>query len=84
MIILDEPTSAIDPLQEYDLLNKYIDISMHKTCIIISHRVGICQKADNIIVMHQGRVVETGNHKELLEKNGKYCELWKAQAQWYK
>ncbi len=84
VIILDEPTSAIDPLQEYDLLNKYIDISMHKTCIIISHRVGICQKADNIIVMHHGRVVETGNHKELLEKNGKYCELWKAQAQWYK
>lgn len=83
VIILDEPTSAIDPLQEYDLLNKFIEISKQKTCIIVSHRVGICKKADKIVVLHNGQIVETGNHIELLRNKSKYYELWKAQAQWY-
>ena len=83
IIVFDEPTSAIDPLQEYDLLNKFIEIAKQKTCIIISHRVGICKKADKIVVLHNGQIVETGNHHELLKNKSKYYELWRAQAQWY-
>lgn len=83
VVILDEPTSAIDPLQEYELLNKFIEISKQKTCIVISHRVGICKKADKIVVLHNGKIVEIGNHMELLKNKSKYYELWKSQAQWY-
>lgn len=83
IIILDEPTSAIDPLLEYDLLNQYINAKDNHTCIIISHRVGICKKADKIFVMDKGKIVEQGTHTELIEKKGKYFNLWDAQAKWY-
>lgn len=83
IVVLDEPTSAIDPLLEYELLNKFLNIAKEKTCIIISHRVGLCKKADKIIVMNEGKVVEQGKHNELINKKGKYYELWNAQAQWY-
>lgn len=83
IIVLDEPTSAIDPLFEYELLNQFITVSAQKTCIIISHRVGICKKADKILVMHHGKLVEQGSHEELLGQKGTYFELWNSQAQWY-
>lgn len=83
IVILDEPTSAIDPLQEYQLLNKFIELAKEKTCIIISHRVGICKKADKIVVLHDGKLVEVGTHEELLKAKNKYFELWTAQSQWY-
>ncbi len=83
IIILDEPTSAIDPLLEYDLLNQYINAKKDHTCIIISHRVGICKKADKIFVMDKGKIVEQGTHTELIVKKGKYFNLWDAQAKWY-
>lgn len=83
IVILDEPTSAIDPLLEYDLLNQFLDIAKDRTCIVISHRIGLCKKADNIIVMHKGEIVEQGPHDLLIRNNGKYCELWSAQSKWY-
>ncbi len=83
IVVLDEPTSAIDPLLEYDLLNQFMEIAKNRTCIVISHRIGLCKKANQIIVMDKGKVVETGTHESLMEKNGKYSELWNAQAKWY-
>lgn len=83
LLVLDEPTSAIDPLKEYALLNRFIKISKEKTSIIISHRVGICRKADVILVMDDGKLAEIGKHDDLLAAGAKYCELWNAQAKWY-
>ena len=83
MLILDEPTSAIDPLHEYKILKQFTKMAAGKTCIIVSHRVGICRKADKVIVMDNGRVAAIGTHEQLLEQGGKYAELWNSQAQWY-
>ena len=84
LVVLDEPTSAIDPLLEYDLLNQFLDIAKNRTCIVISHRIALCKKADKIIVMHKGEIVEEGTHDLLIKNNGKYYELWTAQSKWYK
>lgn len=82
IIILDEPTSALDPLVEYEILNQFMDITNDKTSIIISHRVGICTKADKIIVMQSGKIIECGNHHELLQMKGEYYKIWSSQARW--
>ena len=82
-IILDETTSALDPLVEYDILSQFIEMIKEKTSVIISHRVGICRTADKIIVMKDGRVQECGRHEELLHAGGEYARLWEAQAKWY-
>ena len=83
VVVLDEPTSAIDPMLEYDLLNQFLNVAKEKTCIVISHRIGLCKKADNIIVMEKGRIVGQGRHEYLVENNEKYRELWNAQSKWY-
>ena len=83
-MVLDEPTSAIDPLAEMELLKKFLENCQGKTAIIVSHRVGICTCADKVIVMQKGRVAEYGSHEELLERSGVYQEMFKAQAKWYK
>ncbi|MBP1588110.1 MAG: ABC transporter ATP-binding protein, partial [Clostridia bacterium] len=69
VVVLDEPTSAIDPMLEYDLLNQFLNVAKEKTCIVISHRIGLCKKADNIIVMEKGRIVGQGRHEYLVENN---------------
>ena len=84
LIILDEPTSAIDPIHEYYLLKQFLKISQNQTGFIISHRVGICKYADKILVMNKGKLVEVGKHEELLKNKGKYFELWEAQASSYR
>ena len=83
IIILDEPASALDPLAEYDILSKLVEMIRGKTSVIISHRVGICRTADRIIVMKGGRMVESGRHEELLQAGGEYAHIWKEQAKWY-
>ena len=84
IIVLDEPTSAIDPLLEFDLLNQFLNMAKNRTCIVISHRIGLCKKADKIVVMHNGKIVEQGTHDFLIQRQGKYSELWNAQSKWYK
>lgn len=54
-----------------------------RTCIIIAHRLGLAKIADRVIVLKEGRVVENGSHKELLEQKGEYSRMWEAQAGWY-
>lgn len=83
MAVFDEVTSALDPLTEVRLFNDIISYCKDITTIIISHRVGVAKKADKIIVMENGRIIEQGNHKQLLDNNGKYTEMWLSQKEWY-
>ena len=83
LVILDEPTSAFDPLIEMDTLKRFLALAQNKTSIIISHRVGLCKYADQIVVMKNGKVCETGTHAELLHKHGEYYQLYSAQSKWY-
>lgn len=83
-IILDEPTAALDPVAEADIYTKFNEIVGDKTAIYISHRLSSCRFCDDIAVFDNGQVVEQGSHEDLISnENGKYHELWFAQAQYY-
>lgn len=83
-IILDEPTAALDPISEYEVYSKFNEIAGTKTAIYISHRLASCRFCDKIAVFHEGEIIQLGSHEELLaDSNGKYYELWNAQAQYY-
>lgn len=85
LLILDEPTAALDPLSEADLYHKFSEMAKGKTAIFISHKLASCKFCDNIAVFHNGGVVQSGSHEELLEcVEGKYYKLWEAQARYYK
>lgn len=83
LIVLDEPTAAIDPIEEANIFDSFKRISVGKTCIFVTHRLGSTQMADRIIVMEKGEIVEEGTHKELMDLKGRYYDLLKSQAQWY-
>ncbi|MED1666976.1 ABC transporter ATP-binding protein [Brevibacillus laterosporus] len=83
VIILDEPTAALDPIAEAQLLEKFIEITDNKTAIFITHRLGSCKNVDRILVLKDGNLVEEGNHEELMQRNGEYAEMFRSQAQWY-
>ena len=83
-IVLDEPTAALDPVAEAEIYAKFNEIAGDKTAIYISHRLSSCKFCDEIAVFDHGEVVQQGTHEELLgEPDGKYYELWNAQAQYY-
>ena len=82
-IILDEPTAALDPMAEAEIYGKFNDIVTDKTAIYISHRLSSCKFCDEIAVFDRGQVVQQGTHDGLVEAEGKYRELWNAQAQYY-
>lgn len=85
MIILDEPTAAIDPLEEARVYKQFDRYAKNHTitAIFITHRLGSARMADKIIVMDQGCIIETGTHEQLMQKAGKYKQLWDAQAAGY-
>ncbi len=83
-IILDEPTAALDPIAEAEIYSRFDEIAGDKTAIYISHRLSSCRFCDEIAVFHEGAVIQQGTHAELVaDENGKYFELWNAQAQYY-
>jgi ATP-binding cassette subfamily B protein len=83
-IILDEPTAALDPVAEADIYSKFNEIAGDKTTIYISHRLSSCKFCDEIIVFHDGEIIQQGTHEDLVaDESGKYYELWNAQAQYY-
>ena len=83
ILVLDEPTAAIDPIQESEMYNRFIKISENKTSIIITHRLGIARAADRIFVLKEGEIVESGTHQDLLAQKGEYYLMWTSQADWY-
>lgn len=80
LMILDEPSSALDPIAEYQLNHAMLSATKDKTVIFISHRLSTTRLADHIIMLENGRIVESGGHDELLKLNGKYAEMWRVQA----
>ena len=84
VIVLDEPTAALDPIAEEQVYEGFSNTVGDRTAVYISHRLSSCQFCDEITVFDKGRIVQKGTHAELLENpEGKYRELWDAQAQYY-
>ncbi len=83
LIIMDEPSSALDPLAEYRLNQELNEIAKDKTVIFISHRLSTVRDADCIYMMENGKIVEAGTHEELLSRGGKYAAMWRVQAGLY-
>ncbi|HKM35923.1 MAG TPA: ABC transporter ATP-binding protein [Lachnospiraceae bacterium] len=84
VVILDEPTAALDPIAEYEIYRQFEDLVKGKTAIYISHRLSSCQFCDKIAVLAEGIVKEYGTHLELVnKKDGIYAEMFAAQAQYY-
>lgn len=84
LIVLDEPTAAIDPIEEANVFCTFKKLSDDRTCIFVTHRLGSTQIADKIVVMEGGKIVEEGTNQELINLKGKYYNLLEAQAKWYK
>ena len=84
ILILDEPSSALDPIAEYQLNSSITEISKDKTVIIISHRLSTTRMVDQIFMLEKGQIVEQGNHDQLMKHNGKYAEMFKMQAEKYR
>ena len=83
ILILDEPTSAVDAKSEYQIFQNIIKNQVGKTTVIISHRFSTVRKAEQIIVLEEGKITERGTHDELVAKNGVYSEMFKLQAEGY-
>lgn len=81
IIILDEPTSAMDPWAEHDWLERFRTLASDRTAVVITHRFTLAMQADIIHVMRAGQIVESGNHQQLLALDGLYAQSWKAQMQ---
>ncbi|WP_101757653.1 ABC transporter ATP-binding protein/permease [Oceanicoccus sp. KOV_DT_Chl] len=79
ILVFDEATSSLDSKSEQAILKAINEISQNHTSLVIAHRLSTIVDADNIVVLDQGQVVEQGNHQQLLEKNGRYADLWQTQ-----
>ncbi|GHV40409.1 multidrug ABC transporter permease [Clostridia bacterium] len=81
--VFDEPSSALDPIAEYDLYKSIMEESVGKTTIFISHRLSSVKDADKVFMLENGEIIERGTHKELMALGGAYCEMFTKQAQNY-
>jgi len=82
-IVLDEPSSALDPIAEHQMFENMMRAAKDRSVVFISHRLSSAVDADKIYLLENGRIVESGSHKELMERNGKYAEMFHLQAQSY-
>lgn len=80
VVVLDEPSSALDPIAEYQLNKTMLQAAEGKSVVFISHRLSTTRHANHIYMMEQGRIIEEGTHEELVRLKGKYAAMWKAQA----
>ena len=83
IIIMDEPSSALDPIAEYELNRSVMEDAREKTVIFISHRLSTTRMADRIYMFSDGEIIESGSHEELMEMDGKYAEMFRVQAEKY-
>ena len=83
VLILDEPTSSVDAKSEYHIFRNILKKQENKTTIIISHRFSTVRKAEKIIVLDHGKIIEEGTHEELLAENKLYKEMFELQAEGY-
>ena len=84
LIIMDEPSSALDPIAEYELNQSILTNAKGKTIIFISHRLSTTRMADRIYMFDDGEIVECGSHDELMRLDGQYAEMYRIQAKKYK
>jgi ATP-binding cassette subfamily B protein len=84
LLILDEPTSALDARAEYNVFERFAELTKGKTAVLISHRFSTVRMADRILVLDKGELIEIGSHEELLIKGGRYAELFDLQAMGYR
>ena len=91
-IVLDEPTSSIDPIEETRIYTQFQRLAEGKCAVVVTHRLGSAKLAHRlgsaklahrVVVMDAGEIVDIGTHEELLSRPGKYNDMWAAQAQWY-
>ncbi|MDR0443531.1 MAG: ABC transporter ATP-binding protein/permease [Treponema sp.] len=82
-MVLDEPTSNLDPLAETEVFKKFLALAEGKTVIMVTHRISVASLADRVVVFKDGEIVEDGSHEKLLSENGEYARLYSTQAQWY-
>jgi ATP-binding cassette subfamily B protein len=83
VLILDEPTAALDALAEYEVYRRFAELTAGRTTIFISHRFSTVRMAQQILVLADGHLIESGNHAELMAHNGRYAEMFKVQAERY-
>lgn len=84
LLILDEPTAALDARAEYEVFQRFSELTKGKTAVLISHRFSTVRMADRILVLEKGEMLEIGSHEQLLEKQGRYAELFHLQAEGYR
>jgi ATP-binding cassette subfamily B protein len=83
VLILDEPTAALDARAEYEVFQRFSSLTQGKSAVLISHRFSTARLADRIIVLEKGKILEAGTHQELMANNGRYAELFSLQAAGY-
>lgn len=84
ILLLDEPTAALDPIAENDIYLKYDEMSKGKTSLFISHRLATTRFCDRIIFLENGGIREEGTHEQLLQQGGGYAKLFEIQSRYYK
>ena len=83
VVILDEPTAALDPLAEQEIYRQFNDLALNKTALYISHRMSSSRFCDHVVVFDGGQIAEYGTHTELMKQDGLYAEMYRKQAQYY-
>lgn len=83
ILVLDEPTAAMDAISEKAFYEKYVRLSKHKSCILISHRLKSTNLCDTIVVMEKGQIAERGTHEELMNGDTKYRVMYELQSSFY-
>lgn len=83
LIVLDEPTAAIDPLEETRLYKEFADICKEKTAVIVTHRLASAKIADRILVVSDGKIIQDGSHEQLMAQEGEYQKMYREQQKWY-
>ena len=84
LIVLDEPTAALDPMAEADVFRRFTAMARGRTAVLVSHRLGFARLCDRVLVLRAGELIEQGTHDALLAAGGEYARMWATQAQWYR